>query len=102
MLEARVRGQVPGTVTGRRGCRFLRVEGSEVAPALDPAVVEFIHGGLLWGSPRVTMTCGRSSHAGGGRRCRRTAARALSASHTLSATRACSMSAADDRADADA
>jgi len=49
MLEARVRGQVPGTVTGRRGCRFLRVEGSEVAPALDPAVVEFIHGGVAVG-----------------------------------------------------
>ena len=49
MLEARVRGRVPCRVTGRRGCRFLRVERSEVAPALDPAVVEFIHGGVAVG-----------------------------------------------------
>jgi hypothetical protein len=34
---------------GRRGCRFLFVEGSELAPVLDPAVVEFIHGGVAVG-----------------------------------------------------
>src|SRR5205823_419021 len=34
---------------GRRGCRFLFVDRSECAPALDPAVVEFIHGGVAVG-----------------------------------------------------
>src|SRR6266508_2674936 len=49
MLEARVRGRVPCRVTGRRGCRFLLVEGLALPVVLDPAVVEFIHGGVAVG-----------------------------------------------------
>jgi hypothetical protein len=35
--------------TARHGCRFRFVDRSEVAPVLDPAVVEFIHGGVAVG-----------------------------------------------------
>jgi hypothetical protein len=47
--EARVRERVPYRGTARRGCRLLFVDGSEVAPVLDPAVVEFIQGGVAVG-----------------------------------------------------
>ena len=49
MPEARVREQLPCQAAGRRGCRFLFVDRSELAPVLDPAVVEFIHGGVAVG-----------------------------------------------------
>jgi hypothetical protein len=37
------------SATARRGSRFLFVDRSEVAPAVGPAVVEFIHGGVAVG-----------------------------------------------------
>src|SRR2546428_12651134 len=49
-LSARVRETTP--VPGDRslgGYRFLLVERSELAPVLDPAVVEFIQGGVAVG-----------------------------------------------------
>jgi hypothetical protein len=39
----------PRRATGRRGCRFLFVDRSELEPVLDPAMVEFIQGGVAVG-----------------------------------------------------
>ena len=48
-----MRAPTPPSGAGRpapsKGCRFPRVERTESAPPLDPAVVEFIHGGVAVG-----------------------------------------------------
>src|SRR5262245_22697363 len=41
--------RVPCQAAGRRGCSFFVMDESALAPVLDPAVVEFIHGGVAVG-----------------------------------------------------